>query len=86
MKKTKARHIRSAIVIIIVLILLSAVFIIFRNILNSKLRDNEEQHLIESANTVSEVFYTKLDDQLTMLESQARYFQSIDLTDYTTLK
>lgn len=86
MKTSKARHIRSAIVIIIVLILLTAVFIIFRNRLNSKLRNNEEQHLIESANTISEVFYTKLDDQLTMLESQARYFQSIDLTDYNAMK
>lgn len=86
MRSSKARHIRSAIVLIVVIILLSAVFLIFRDRLNFKLRNNEEQHLIESANTVSEVFYTKLDDQLTMLESQARYFQSIDLTDYNAMK
>jgi diguanylate cyclase (GGDEF)-like protein len=74
------------ILVMISVLLLSVVFIIFRECLNSRLRDNEEQHLIENANTVSEVFYTKLDDQLTMLESQARYFQSIDLTDYNAMK
>lgn len=86
MKRTKTSHLRTIIIIIIVLLMLSAVFIVFRDSLNKKLSDNEEQHLIENANTVSEVFYTKLDDQLTMLESQARYFQSIDLTDYNAMK
>lgn len=66
--------------------MLSAVFAVFRDNLNSRLRLNEEQHLIENANIVSEVFYTKLDDQLTMLESQARLFQVIDLTDYNAMK
>lgn len=85
-KRSKTSHLRSTILVVVVLILLSAVFLVFRERLNAKLRGNEEQHLIENANTVSEVFYTKLDDQLTMLESQARYFQSIDLTDYNAMK
>ena len=86
MKTSKRSHISTAIVAAVVLVMLSAVFIVFRERLNAKLRETEEQHLIENANTVAEVFYTKLDDQLTMLESQARYFQSIDLTDYNAMK
>ncbi len=86
MRSSNKTHIRTTVVIVVVLMLLSVVFIVFRDRLNAKLRSSEEQHLIENANTISEVFYTKLDDQLTMLESQARYFQSIDLTDYNAMK
>lgn len=86
MKKGYRIHIRTTIVIAVSLILLAAVFIVFRHKLNSNLRHTEEGHLNENANTVSAVFYTKLDDQLTMLESQARYFQSIDLSDYNAMK
>ena len=86
MKTSKTTHLRTAVVAVIVVVLLSAVFIIFRDRLNARLRYNEEQHLKENASLVSEIFYTKLDDQLTMLESQARYFQLIDLTDYNAMK
>ena len=86
MEKLKKTHLRTISVIIAVIIMLFAVFAVFRNRLNTRIRVNEEQHLVENAHIVSEVFYTKLDDQLTMLESQARYFTFIDLSDYNTMK
>ena len=82
----KKSHIRTLAVILVCLVLMSLAFIIFRQLLNTKLRNTEEGHLTENAHTVSEVFYTKLDDQLTMLESQARYFKNIDLADYNEMK
>lgn len=86
MKNKVRSHVRSVIVVIISIAILTTVFIAFRYVLNSELRSHEETHLAENAHTVSEVFYTKLDDQLTMLESQARYLQSIDLSDYNAMK
>ncbi|SDA20657.1 diguanylate cyclase (GGDEF) domain-containing protein [Ruminococcus sp. YE71] len=86
MKKIRSTHLHTTIVVVVMLILLIAVFLVFRHYLNATLRETEEAHLVENANTVSEVFYTKLDDQLTMLESQARYFRTIDLSDYNSMK
>ena len=86
MRRKIRSHILSVIVILISLSILTVTFLVFRRTLTSKLRETEENHLSENSHTVSEVFYTKLDDQLTMLESQARYLQSIDLSDYNAMK
>ncbi len=86
MTKRKTAHLRTFAVATFVLLALSAGLLIFRSRLNAKIQTVEETHLTESAKAVSEIFYIKLDDQLTMLESQARYFQSIDLSDYNAMK
>ena len=86
MKNKLRSHLQSVIVLLLSIAILTATFLVFRRVLNSELREHEEGHLAENAHTVSEVFYTKLDDQLTMLESQARYLQSIDLSDYNAMK
>lgn len=86
MTKKKPAHLRTVIVVTLVLLTLFGAFLVFRNRLNAKIQTVEEVHLTESAKAVAEVFYIKLDDQLTMLESQARYFQGIDLTDYNAMK
>ena len=86
MQKQKKTHIRTIMVVLFVLFSLAAVFYVFRARLNAKFRETEERNLTESAKAVSEIFYIKLDDQLVMLESQARYFRNIDLTDYNAMK
>ena len=86
MQKRKASHLRTFFVITLVLLTMSVAFGIFRNRLKADIQKSEETHLAESAKAVSEIFYIKLDDQLTMLESQARYFKSIDLSDYNAMK
>ena len=47
---------------------------------------NTEMYLTENAKAISSTFYTVLNDQLVMLESQVRYFNEIDITDYNKMK
>ena len=86
MKKDKVNRKRITVLVIVTLILLGAIFWILKFELDTKIKSNTETHLIEQTEAVSAVFYTKLDDQLIMLESQTRYFKDIDLTDYNALK
>ena len=86
MKKRTSTHLRTVILISIVFLILTAAFLMFRNRLYTRLQTSEENHLADRAQAVSEIFYIKLEDQLTMLESQARYFRGIDLSDYNAMK
>ncbi|MBE6875383.1 MAG: diguanylate cyclase [Ruminococcus sp.] len=86
MMKTKRTHLWALILTVFLLLALVLIFILFRNQLNKKLQETAETQLALNASAISAVFYTKLDDQLTMLESQARYFQTIDLSDYNDMK
>ena len=58
----------------------------FRGNVNSLIEDSTEKYLSENTRALAAVFRTKLDDQLIMLESQKRYFEDIDLTDYNAMK
>ena len=86
MKKRSAFHFQTVVIISMVFGVLTIAFLTFRTRLYIRLQASEENHLAERARAVSEIFYIKLDDQLTMLESQARYFRGIDLTDYNAMK
>lgn len=86
MKKLNKSHLWFALVAVAVFLLLLLIFTIFRSRLNNRLQSNAETQLSQNAAALSAVFYTKLDDQLIMLDSQARYFQNIDMTDYNMMK
>ncbi|MBR0483200.1 MAG: diguanylate cyclase [Oscillospiraceae bacterium] len=86
MSKSKHTYLRAMLLTTFLLLALILIFALFRNRLNKKLREIAENQLAVNASAISAVFYTKLDDQLIMLESQARYFQNIDLSDYNAMK
>ena len=85
MKKNKTHFIIIAMILLVATSLI-LIFSLFRIRLNSKIQDTAEKNLFSTSSAISAVFYTKLDDQLVMLESQSRYFQSIDLSDYNAMK
>ena len=86
MSKPKRTYLWAMMLTAFLLLALILIFVLFHNQLNKKLRETAETQLAQNASAISAVFYTKLDDQLIMLESQARYFQNIDLSDYNAMK
>ena len=72
----------------VVLCCLALVFILFlfRLAVNNQYESTMQDYLNDNVNALSNVFYTKLNDRLIMLESQTRYFKDIDLTDYNLMK
>jgi len=58
----------------------------FQHELKQRVTETTETYLFENANLYASAFATKLNDQLMMLESQARYFENIDMTDYNQMK
>ena len=58
----------------------------FNNSIGGRVENTNEAYLIENTKALASVFGTKLDDQLIMLESQTRYFEDIDLSDYNVMK
>lgn len=76
---------------IIILVLFSAVYlsvsmVIFGNSTNDVIDKTTQMYMKENAKAVAAVFNTKLADQLTMLESQVRYFRDTDLTDHSEME
>ena len=76
---------------IIIVVLFSAVFLtvsmfIFGSSTTSVIDENTRMYMDENAKAMAAIFNTKLADQLTMLESQVRYFRDIDLSDYNAMK
>ncbi len=86
MKKNIIDRVLTAVVLITAVALLIAVFIWFRSSMREEINRSTERYLTENVNAMATVFYTKLDDQMVMLESQTRYFKDIDLTDYNLMK
>ena len=75
---------------IIIVVLFSAVFLtvsmfIFGSSTTSVIDENTRMYMDENAKAMAAIFNTKLADQLTMLESQVRYFRDIDLSDYNAI-
>ena len=61
-------------------------FILYSHNSGQLIEKNTEMYLTENAKAISSTFYTVLNDQLVMLESQVRYFNEIDITDYNKMK
>ncbi len=78
-------------IVIIVVVILSAIYLtvsmlIFGRSSNELIDKTVTTYLSDNADAVAAMFKTKLEDQLVMLESQARYFKDIDLSDYNAMK
>ena len=74
------------IAIVLVVIGLIGIFLLFRSHMNSTLNEYTKKYLEDNVDAIAQTFYTKLDDQMVMLESQTRYFKDVDLTDYNAMK
>lgn len=61
-------------------------FFIFERAVNKNVSESSTNFLKETAFLYAGTFQVKLNDQLFMLESQARYFQDIDMSDYNAVK
>ena len=86
MKKRFKGMLTTVLVIAIALALLATVFFRFRSGMNKEMNATVTDYLTENVDALATAFYTKLEDQLVMLESQTRYFQDVDLTDYAAMK
>lgn len=84
-KKLSARILVFGAVAITVVILIVS-FFLFTHSSGNLIERNTEMYLTENAKAIASTFYTVLNDQLVMLESQVRYFNEIDLTDYNKMK
>lgn len=67
-------------------LILILLLVFYVNRINNRLEQTAQIYLDENVSALSTVFYTKLDDQLVMLESQTRYFRNVDLSDYNLMK
>ena len=61
-------------------------FFSFERAVNKNVAESSTNFLKETASLYAGTFQVKLNDQLFMLESQARYFQEIDMDDYNAVK
>ena len=61
-------------------------FFVFQNRISATVYQNSADFLEETAILYAGTFKVKLNDQLFMLESQARYFTDIDMNDYNKIK
>ena len=86
MKKRFKGMLTTVLVIAIALAMLFAVFFRFRSGMNTEMNATITDYLTENVEALATAFYTKLEDQLVMLESQTRYFHGVDLTDYAAMK
>ncbi len=59
---------------------------IFSRSTNNLIDTSTKTYLSENVKAMAAIFNTKLEDQLVMLESQVRYYQDIDLSDYNSMK
>jgi len=61
-------------------------FITFERAVNRNVSESSTNFLKEIASLYAGTFQVKLNDQLFMLESQARYFDDVDMDDYNAVK
>ena len=86
MNKSFKEQAHTALIIVIALLLILGIFAWFRSHLSMELDSAVRLYLTQNAEATAQVFHTKLNDQLLMLESQTRYFTDVDLTDYNQMK
>lgn len=72
--------------IFVTVIILVGVFFWFKTRTDSMIENYTHVTLEENARARAATFYTKLDDQLVMLESQCRYFEKINMDDFDNLR
>ena len=84
------KFLKNHIMVISAVFLTAAILIItltvFSQSTNFLIEQYTRMYLEENVRAVAAVFNTKLNDQLVMLDSQVRYFEDIDMTDYNTVK
>ena len=86
MINTIKTHLPTIIAVIFTVIILAVTLLWFRGSIDTLTERSTQSYLSENVKAFATVFNTKLNDQMIMLESQARYFQDIDLTDYNAMK
>ena len=86
MHKRSNSQLPTIVSVVSTVILLVITLIWFNSSIGVKVTDINETYLIENTRALASVFRAKLDDQLIMLESQVRYFEDIDLSDYNAMK
>lgn len=75
--------------IFLILVLVSGVifsFLTFRKAVYRVVENSSAEFLKETSSLYAGTFQVKLNDQLFMLESQARYFTDVDMDDYNAVK
>ena len=85
-KINKKNRMKIVFVTIIVICTLVLTFIWFSNRLHVITSDTNNSFLQETSSHQATLFNTKLQDQLTILESLAKQFSVVDFNNYTELK
>ncbi|MBQ7158068.1 MAG: diguanylate cyclase [Treponema sp.] len=77
---------RRLLILIALLAVIIFSFVIFQQRISASVYENSASFLEETAVLYAGTFKVKLNDQLFMLESQARYFTDIDMDNYNKIK
>lgn len=87
MARKKANKVSRYIVfgLLLILFIISS-FYVFERAVSKTVSESSTNFLKETAFLYAGTFQVKLNDQLFMLDSQARYFEDIDMSDYNTVK
>lgn len=83
---TKGKKIQIAVVAVIVICTLVMTFVWFSNRLHSIISDTNNSFLKETSSHQAALFNTKLNDQLSVLESLAKQFSDVNFNNYKELK
>lgn len=87
MDRTETKKLSTYIILALLIVSILVVsFLIFERAIRKTVSDSSTTYLKETASLYAGTFQVKLNDQLFMLESQARYFNDIDMSDYNLVK
>lgn len=87
MKIEKSKFvIAESISVLIAIVVLIWIFSWFQRSLINSITASTESSLMENTSLYAATFQVKLEDHLAMLESQVRYFEDVDMTDYNAMK
>ncbi|MCR4821472.1 MAG: diguanylate cyclase [Treponema sp.] len=87
MDRSESKKLSSYIILAVLVVLVMAFsFFVFERAIRKTVSESSTNFLKETASLYAGTFQVKLNDQLFMLESQARYFTEIDMSDYNALK
>lgn len=86
MLKHRKNHLPTILSVVATVAVLVFTLIWFEHSINGKVAAVNELYLVGNTRALATVFATKLDDQLVMLESQVRYFEGVDVSDYNAMK
>ncbi|MBP3856416.1 MAG: diguanylate cyclase [Ruminiclostridium sp.] len=86
MLKSIKNHLPTIISVLAAAVLIALTLIWFGSRLSGRDEAEEEKYFADSTRVLASVFTTRLNDQIAMLETQARYFDNVDLSDYNAMK